>query len=314
MKDLRRYFLMGGIAMGLVFPSSALAEDSEKPAQIDESKPRSERGLQWVDINPNVQAPAAISPVKRAVDKPAAVKSVPVKRAAPANNTAIKPKSPAKPKQQEAAAVQTAVKKLQPKPQISPVNEPGTELVSFQQKDGPVITAKLDRPGNQPKYKVGDKLVLNVKANQDCNVVVLNFDSTGTLTQIFPNDYQQNGFMRAGDTVEIGGEESNFDYQIAGKGGAEKIFIYAYPTSDKMPLPTLTAMAPIAGTPFRGMEMTVDKYKELVNSSQVFFARSVQVTPKKAAPGAGVQLVSQGQKQQSGSPNKVELSFMVETK
>jgi len=32
-------------------------------------------------------------------------------------------------------------------------------------------------------------MVVKVSANQDCNVVVFNYDSTGTLTQIFPNDY-----------------------------------------------------------------------------------------------------------------------------
>lgn len=313
MKELRLYFLMGGIALGLALPHSASAED--QLGKIDESKPRNERGMQWVDINPNVQAPVTVTPLKKVEINKAALSKAPVKKTLlKKNTTAAKPatKSPVKAPVSEPVPIKTAVQS----PSQKQAEVSNTELVSFQQQDGPVITATLDKPGNQPKYKVGDKLVLNVKAHQDCNVVVFNFDSTGTLTQIFPNDYQQNSSLKAGASVEIGGEDSNFDYQISGKGGAEKIFIYAYPAdSNKLPLPTLTAMAQIPGTPFRGMDMTIDKYRELVNGSKVFFGaeRAVKVMPKSGKVSTAAELVAHHQsKQQASSPNKIELSFMVE--
>lgn len=166
---------------------------------------------------------------------------------------------------------------------------------------GSVVVANLDRAGSLPKYKVGDKLVVNIKATQDCNLVVFNYDSTGTLTQIFPNEYQQSGFVRNGDTVQIGGPESPFDYQVAGKGGQEKIFVYAYPTGTDAPL--TVAMNPLAGTPFRSAEITPEQYRQMVNDSKVFFSREVKVVPKKvqnASASGGAQ------------PNKVELVFQVE--
>jgi hypothetical protein len=179
----------------------------------------------------------------------------------------------------------------------------GSMLVGYKQADGAVISASLDKRGDLPKYKVGDNLVVNVKAHQDCNVVVFNYDSSGTLTQIFPNDFQQNGFVRANDSIEIGGSDSKFDYQIAGKGGPEKIFVYAYPTGKTNPLEV--ALAPISGTPFRGGEMTVDEYRKLLSNSPVFFARSVQVVAKKTAQNVSSQAPA-------SSSNKVELTFMVD--
>jgi hypothetical protein len=193
-------------------------------------------------------------------------------------------------------------------------------LVKFSPSDGgAVISARLDRNGNQPTYKIGDKMVVNVKANQDCNVVVFNYDSNNTLTQIFPNDYQQNGYVKAGDTVQIGGADSPFDYQIAGKGGPEKIFVYAYPIGNdyNSALTAMgtrspkVAMAPIAGTPFRGSEMTVDEYRKLVNNSQVFFSRSVEVRPRAKNTTASA---TSSMPSSSSSPNKIELTFSVENK
>ena len=304
---LRNYLLLSGIACSLaLLPQLALAEDT--PGKIDETQTRNSRGLGFAPLNPtgSVQAPVAVPAIKKVEIKKAIEKVSTPKR----NNLASAKRNNSKPVNHEPVS-KTATHAANPVQIDRPSNNgrsQSVQLVSMKQEDGPVISAKLDRAGNQPKYKVGDKLVVNVKANQDCNVVVFNYDSTGTLTQIFPNDYQQNGFVKAGDSVDIGGRDSIYDYQISGKGGPEKVFVYAYPTNnEKPPITQLTAMAPIAGTPFRGGEMTVDQYRDMVNNSKVFFARSVQVMPKKSA-----QLVSNSAP--AASPNKVELSFSVDAK
>lgn len=304
MMRLRNYLLTGIACSLALLPQIALAEDT--PGKIDETQTRNSRGLQFAPLTPatSVQAPVAVPAIKKVEIKNAIKKvSAPIK-----HNHIVTAKNPKPVKSTHEPVTKTASHTAAPVTPSNTSNAQQVQLVSMQQQDGPVISAKLDRAGNSPKYKVGDKLVVNVKANQDCNVVVFNYDSTGTLTQIFPNDYQQNGFVKAGDSVEIGGADSNFDYQISGKGGPEKVFVYAYPTNnEKAPITQLTAMAPIAGTPFRGAEMTVDQYRDMVNNSKVFFARSVQVMPKKSA-----QLVSH--REAPASPNKVELSFSVEAK
>ncbi|MBX9685176.1 MAG: DUF4384 domain-containing protein [Candidatus Obscuribacterales bacterium] len=298
--------LMAGIALSFALPQLVLAD----PA-IDETKSH-DRGVNFTPLNAgSAQAPVAVPAVKK-VEINSAIKAVtqPVKKQ-PSHIVKIKVKN-----NKTSVAKVAPAKTLASHPlnQSSKVSSPNTAtlpagnssamLVKLHQSDGSVISASLDRSGNSPKYKVGEKLVVNVNAHQDCNVVVFNYDATGTLTQIFPNDYQQNGFVKAGDSVQIGGDESPFDYQVAGKGGVEKVFVYAYPTgNDKAPL--TVALNPLAGTPFRSTEMTVDQYRDMVNSSKVFFSREVKVMPKR-----GAQTVSS--QAPASSPNKIEMTFVVE--
>lgn len=165
---------------------------------------------------------------------------------------------------------------------------------------GLVLSAHLNRSGSPPRYKVGDKLEITVSSNADCNLVVFDYDG-GTLTQIFPNDYQRENFLKGGDTLVIGGPDSRFDYEIGGQGGQEKIFVYAYPTQTANPISI--AFNPVPQTPFRAAPITLDQYKELVRQSKVFFARQVKVVPK-----AGVLAAAPS----DSAPNKLELSFVVE--
>jgi hypothetical protein len=166
-----------------------------------------------------------------------------------------------------------------------------------------VITAWLNKPGSAPKYKVGEKMQINVTAASDCNLVVLDFDGRGKLTQIFPNEFQSNGFVKAGDSVVIGGPDSPFDYEISGRGGAEKIFVYAYPQNSDNPL--TVAMAPVPNSPFRAAEMSIQQYTALVASAKAYGAdRDVKVVAKN-----GIKPVSMP----SAPANKIELTFEVDT-
>ncbi len=319
MNGKRTHFLLAGLALSLVLAPLANAEDA-KP-QIDETKGR-DRGVMFVPMGspsggtaPAVSVPISKPVVHRAIQQVTKVKAPltpAVKNVAKAPVKAhpvvakIKKASPAAvAKVNNQPKTQTAISNGS-KEEASPISS--TALVKFN-GENPVVTATLDHSGNSPKYKVGDKMVINVKAHQDCNVVIFNYDSTGTLTQIFPNDYQQNGFVKTGESIEIGGANSEFDYQIAGQGGAEKIFVYAYPSGAEKPTAIQTiAMNPIHGTPFRSTEMTVDQYRKMVNECNSYTTRAVNVVAKKRAH----QLISSTSNPPASSANKIELSFVVE--
>ena len=321
MNGKRTHFLLAGLALSLFLAPIANAEDA-KPA-IDETKSH-DRGVMFVPMGspgagaaPAISVPTVTKPeVKTAIQQVTrpkvatpVVKAVAKTTTKPANVVAkvkkVAPSAVAKVNNQ--SKTQTAISNGS-KEDNNAVTAT-TALVNFG-GDGPVVTAKLDHTGASPKYKVGDKMVINVKAHQDCNVVIFNYDSTGTLTQIFPNDYQQNGYVKAGDSVEIGGNNSDFDYQIAGQGGAEKIFVYAYPSGVEKPQAIQTiAMNPIHGTPFRSTEMTVDQYRKMVNECGNYTTRAVNVVAKKRAH----QLISSTNTPNTNSTaNKIELSFVVE--
>ncbi len=321
MNGKRTHFLLASLALSLVLAPLANAEDA-KP-QIDETKSH-DRGVMFVPMcSPSAgTAPAAVSvpitkpevraaiqtvthPVVKKTPVTPAVKNVARTSTKPASFVAkVKKASPAVAKVNNQPKQQTAISNGSK--EDAPISS--TALVKFN-GEGPVVTASLDHSGTSPKYKVGDKMVINVKAHQDCNVVIFNYDSTGTLTQIFPNDYQQNGYVKAGDSVEIGGTNSEFDYQIAGQGGSEKIFVYAYPSGAEKPSAIQTiAMNPIQGTPFRSTEMTVDQYRKMVNECGSYTTRAVNVVAKKRAH----QLISSTSNPSSGTANKIELQFVVE--
>jgi hypothetical protein len=185
-----------------------------------------------------------------------------------------------------------------------------------------IIKAWLNKTGKVPCYKEGDKMEVSVNSSIDCNLVIYDFDGKGTLTQIFPNEYQKDGTLKAGDTVTIGGDKSNFDFQVSLANGStsqdERLFVFAYPTKDDAPLSV--AMTKMPSSPFRSAPMSLDQYRKLVNQSKVYFARGITVKPKRSTGSTGstgsnssdIQTVANELNDGTAAPNKTELCFSVQ--
>lgn len=188
-----------------------------------------------------------------------------------------------------------------------------------------IINVWLDKKGSAPQYKHGDKMKINVSASQDCNVMIFDFDGRGKLTQLYPNEYQQKTLLKAGDTITFGGSDSPFDYQVSLPKGSsrsqERIFVYAYPVSEK---PLSIALNAEDGSPFRSGEMTLAQYKKLVAESKVFFnsgtstpqasgERDVKIVPKTGISAPSLKLVSSDDNKGNGvgQPNKKEVNFTI---
>ncbi|MBX9668261.1 MAG: DUF4384 domain-containing protein [Candidatus Obscuribacterales bacterium] len=175
-----------------------------------------------------------------------------------------------------------------------------------------IVTAWLNKTGNSPHYKDGEKLQVNVSANKDCNLMIFNYDGE-QLTQLYPNKFQSSPFVKSGQTIAVGGEGFKFDF-IAANGGDkashEKIFVYAYPV-DSDSAPISVAMKPVEDSPFRAANMSLEEYRSMVNSSSVFFGRKVKVAKKSEGEVGEVQLAN-FEDAQSAAPNKIELSLVVD--
>ncbi|MFA6209714.1 MAG: DUF4384 domain-containing protein [Candidatus Obscuribacterales bacterium] len=182
--------------------------------------------------------------------------------------------------------------------------------VSLESGDA-IIKAWLNKPGNLPKYRDGEKMVVNVTANQDCNLSIFDYDGKGKLTQIFPNEYQQSSSVRAGETVTIGGDKSEFEYQVSTLPGETKIqehiFVFAYPNNEA---PISIAMNRTSDSPFRSADITMEQYRKLVNESKAYSSREIKITAKDKSQFKQVanEIASSGK----SAPNKVELSFQIE--
>lgn len=186
----------------------------------------------------------------------------------------------------------------------------GFKNVSLESGDA-IIKAWLNKPGNLPKYRDGEKMVVNVTANQDCNLSIFDYDGKGKLTQIFPNEYQQSSSVKAGETVTIGGDKSEFEYQVSTLPGESKIqehiFVFAYPNNEA---PISIAMNRTSDSPFRSADITMEQYRKLVNESKAYSSREIKITAKDKSQFKQVanEIASGGK----SAPNKVELSFQIE--
>jgi hypothetical protein len=87
------------------------------------------------------------------------------------------------------------------------------------------ITTLLDRA--DAAYAVGETLRLAVKTNEDAYITVFNVGASGKVTQLFPNGYQTNNRVRAGDTVEVPSSSSESRIKVTGPAGAELIKVVA---------------------------------------------------------------------------------------
>ena len=83
------------------------------------------------------------------------------------------------------------------------LGKPDVELTLFSDKD---------------YYAVGEKPVFTVTAKADCNLTLINVDSAGQGTVIFPNKFQQDNFLPAKKELQFPGSGAPFQFRLADKG------------------------------------------------------------------------------------------------
>lgn len=106
---------------------------------------------------------------------------------------------------------------------LTPVQRPLADLAAPQ--SGLKITAWVDHPDKT--YVFGEQVALNVKADQDVYVTVLDVGTSGKVHIIFPNRFQQDNRVAAGQVVQIPDPQANFAFQVQGPAGAELIKVIA---------------------------------------------------------------------------------------
>ena len=66
-----------------------------------------------------------------------------------------------------------------------------------------------------------------MKAKENCYITVLNWDKTGKLTVLLPNEYESTNFVRGGQTHAFPTRESPFDFILPGPVGRERFKLIA---------------------------------------------------------------------------------------
>jgi hypothetical protein len=302
MKLERNSQILGALflALSVYVGSAACAKESNEPSAEDLKHVGKNRGLMFTPmptLTPKVNA--VVQPAKTEIKSTSSTKSLSHKTQ-PAQKTA----TISRPKSTKTAAAAKTISAVS----VTTSTHPAVQHASNTQVIGSVVKAWLNKGGEAPSYKNGEKMQINVTAGQDCSIMIFDFDGRGKLTQLFPNQYQTNNNLKAGDTIAVGGDESPFEYKASVPKGLDKtderIFVYAYPTGKDAPLSI--AMNTVSDSPFRSADIDLEKYRALVNQSKTFFSREVKIVPK-----SGYKLVANNEEI---APNKVEIPFAIEAR
>jgi len=108
---------------------------------------------------------------------------------------------------------------------LRPSQRPLFELGGVGDEAGAAVEAWVDNP--ERVYSVGQRLKVFVRPRETSYITVLNVGSSGRVAVIFPNYYQRDTRVRAGQTVRIPAEGSNWHIDVAGPPGVEVIKIIA---------------------------------------------------------------------------------------
>lgn len=87
------------------------------------------------------------------------------------------------------------------------------------------IMTLLDRA--DATYALGETLRLAVKSNEDAYITVFNIGASGKVVQLFPNGYQSNNRIKAGETLEVPSAASDSRIKVTGPVGVELIKVVA---------------------------------------------------------------------------------------
>jgi hypothetical protein len=113
-------------------------------------------------------------------------------------------------------------------PTATPTTPPVTETITFT-ADGVALGGKipLEMKVNKKIFKEGEKLLLEVKAEEDCYARLYYMNVEGKVTQLFPNEHHQDNFLPKGRVVNIPGAAWGFDLEMSAPYGMEALKLVA---------------------------------------------------------------------------------------
>ena len=83
-------------------------------------------------------------------------------------------------------------------------------------------------------YKVGDEVAFFFKTNKDCRVTLFNVGTSGKVHIFFPNKYQEESSVKAGEVYRFPPDEAKYLFRLKGPAGVD--LVKAIATIDDVPL------------------------------------------------------------------------------
>ena len=79
----------------------------------------------------------------------------------------------------------------------------------------------------------GDTVVLTLEVTEDAYIWVFDTGTSGKVHQIFPNRFEDNNFLRAGQPVVIPSADADYQFSVAHPAGTELLTVIA--SEDSVP-------------------------------------------------------------------------------
>jgi len=115
-------------------------------------------------------------------------------------------------------------------------------------------------------YEEGEKMTIYVSAETDCYIAVINVNVDGDFTLLFPNSFEQDNFIRAGQSCQIPGNESReYDLAIYPPFGIETIKVIASSTPFQVNSLIENSKSPFPGLA-KGLSKGISSMNQLMDS------------------------------------------------
>lgn len=84
--------------------------------------------------------------------------------------------------------------------------------------DGVNVTPRVSLWTERGTYMTGDELSITVQTNRPCYLTLINIDTTGKATVLFPNDFERDTLLSAGERVRVPGETAPYLLRVKDAG------------------------------------------------------------------------------------------------
>lgn len=115
-----------------------------------------------------------------------------------------------------------AQQKSKPKQKVAPKQVVVEEIAAIE-NENPEFSIELKVENQKENYKVDEELAIVFKANKDCYLTLLNVATDGQVYKIFPNEFQKENFVKAGEEYRVPSKDAKFRLKIKSPSGTDVV-------------------------------------------------------------------------------------------
>ncbi len=89
------------------------------------------------------------------------------------------------------------------------------------------VSVSLDKSGNVPSYAVGERISISVRSDRDAYVYLYSLQPDGSVTQILPNRFDDDNYLRGGETRTYPPRDAGYVFNVEAPTGLSRVVAVA---------------------------------------------------------------------------------------